>query len=331
MAKTFKLTETELANLSSLLGTDGEEEGPDPVQAALTGMAGMMLASQRRVLEGAASFVMDKAAEFIDQRMKRLPPLRIKVGEAPTIEWGEITHPMLPKIIQAMSLGQPVLLVGPAGSGKSYLAAQAAKALSRPFRGYISFTAGSSESALLGRLLPNEEGGFCYWSTPFVDTCTEGGVVCLDELDAGDPNTLLVLNAPLNRDPLWVPNRYSAPIQKMHPDACFVGTANTYGMGASRVYAGRNQLDGAFMDRFTYFEIGYDPRLEELFCPSEELRTKLWDVRAKVEEHKLRRVITGRAFKRYHALHTCAGWSVKECLENLVLPWTLDERKAVGL
>ena len=41
-----------------------------------------------------------------------------------------------------------------------------------------------------------------------------------------------------------------------------MAAANTYGRGADRVYAGRNQLDGASLDRFVSVPVDYDTGLE---------------------------------------------------------------------
>ena len=48
-----------------------------------------------------------------------------------------------------------------------------------------------------------------------------------------------------------------------HKDFRVIACANTYGTGASTEYVGRNQLDGASLNRFALEEIGYDPRIEE--------------------------------------------------------------------
>ena len=48
-----------------------------------------------------------------------------------------------------------------------------------------------------------------------------------------------------------------------HPDCYVIAGANTFGTGADRHYAGRNQLDSAFLNRFTAkFIIDYDEALE---------------------------------------------------------------------
>ena len=46
------------------------------------------------------------------------------------------------------------------------------------------------------------------------------------------------------------------------PETVFVGAGNTWANGHDRVYTAAQALDGATMDRFIKFEIGYDEKLE---------------------------------------------------------------------
>lgn len=85
-----------------------------------------------------------------------------------------------------------------------------------------------------------------------------GGVFLLDEVDLGNANVLAVINAALANGGMGFPD---GKIER-HPDFVLLAAANTYGTGASRVYVGRNQLDGATLDRFAFVEMPYDEALE---------------------------------------------------------------------
>ena len=64
--------------------------------------------------------------------------------------------------------------------------------------GFISCSAGMSESQLLGRMVPTgAQGQFEFLGTQFLDCFENGGVFLFDELDAADSNVLLVINAAL--------------------------------------------------------------------------------------------------------------------------------------
>ena len=108
-----------------------------------------------------------------------------------------------------------------------------------------------SESQILGRLVPaGENGQFVFLSTQFLDAYENGGVFLFDEIDAADPNVLLVINSALANGHLSVPSRHEKPTAARHPDFICIAAANTFGHGADRQYVGRNQLDESTLDRF---------------------------------------------------------------------------------
>jgi hypothetical protein len=83
-------------------------------------------------------------------------------------------HRMLNKAVVLARCRKNILLIGPAGSGKTYLAEQVAQVLGLPFS-FISCSAGMSEGQLLGRLVPTGEGGkFEYLRSEFVRCYEEG-------------------------------------------------------------------------------------------------------------------------------------------------------------
>lgn len=243
------------------------------------------------------------------------------------------THGKFEEALMLAALRVPMLLVGPAGSGKSYLAEQVAKALGLRFH-YAACTAGMSEGVLGGRLLPTAEGGrFEYSRSDFATCYEEGGVFLLDEMDAGDANTLVFLNNALAGDTMSLPNRVGATVAQRHPDFICIAAANTYGTGASRQYVGRNQLDEATLDRFRMgqIELHYDAGLEEKVAPHPDLLRRFRNIRKRVEETRMARVVSMRALRDAYALISRGGQSVEYCEEALVRGWTRDERTKVGM
>jgi len=157
------------------------------------------------------------------------------------------------------------LLVGPRGCGKTVTGELLAKALGLPLY-TVSLSAGVSEGVLQGWLHPSKAGLlFEYNRSRFVRAYTEGGVVLLDELDAGDSNMLMILSAALANGRWEIPLRGedAEPLVK-HPDFICIAAANTQLHGADRVYVGRNQLDGATIDRFAMgrVTVDYDEQME---------------------------------------------------------------------
>jgi MoxR-like ATPase len=239
--------------------------------------------------------------------------------------------PVLEEILDLLAAELPVLLVGPAGAGKTTLAFLAAERLGRPAH-LVSLSGGSSEASLLGRSLPDSSGAWTYRETPFVHAYEQGGVAILDELDAADPNAILAINAALTNGHLPLPARHENPVAKRHPGFAVVACANTWGSGADRQYVGRNQLDEAFLDRFRagMVHVDYDRELEAKILPDPEIAADLWRIRDRVAALKIRRVVSTRFFAAAAKLHA-RGWDRARIVTKLTLAWTPDEIARVGV
>lgn len=161
-----------------------------------------------------------------------------------------------------MSPVENVMLVGGAGSGKTTIARQVAKALGLPFY----FTgAVQHEAKLLGFINPHGK----YVETAFYRAWTQGGVFLMDEMDASDPQALLAINASLDCNLCDFP----CGVVEKHKDFHFIGASNTFGKGATMDYIGRNVQDEAGRSRWYYIGIDYDEAMEEAialsFAPAE--------------------------------------------------------------
>lgn len=238
-------------------------------------------------------------------------------------------HVRLDRVVKLASIRKNTLLVGPAGCGKTYLAHQAATALGFEF-GSISCTAGMSESQLLGWLLPIGDGGkFEYVESEFVRMYENGGVYLLDEVDAADANTLMILNQALANGGFYVPQ--ARRWIKRHKDFVCIAAANTYGHGGDMVYAGREKLDGAFLDRFRsgIVSMDYDAKLEMKLVDPAVLEWGL-TIRGKIISMKLRRVMSTRVMLDFSDLKAAHGWGVKDWEESYFADWTRDELTKIG-
>jgi len=136
----------------------------------------------------------------------------------------------------------PIMLVGPAGTGKSHLAGQIADYLGYRY-GETPMSPGATRGDLLGR---HTIGGFI--SAEFVELYGGGGVFNFEEIDASDASMLIVLNNALASGRLY--NSASGEMVEKHEDFIPVSTANTYGLGANRDYTARERLDAATIDRW---------------------------------------------------------------------------------
>ncbi|MDX1964336.1 MAG: AAA family ATPase [Pirellulales bacterium] len=248
----------------------------------------------------------------------------------PPVKSTERRHKLLPKLLRKLAAGLHVMLVGPAGSGKTTLASQAAQELGLEFS-FISCSAGMSEGQLLGRLLPVEAGGtFNYVPSALVEAYESGkSLFLLDEFDAADGNTATVLNAALAGKTMALPNRAANPLAQRHKDFKLIAAANTFGLGADRMYAGRNQLDGATLNRFTCatIEVDYDRELEADLVPDSVVRDTVWKLRDLVRERKFRQIVGTRDMLAAQACRN-VGEAYREIFADLLVAWSADERKA---
>ncbi len=294
------------------------------------------------VLSGELERQRRDAEEAIEvAKTKRL--VEIQVADLPKVKLKDPPHPKLERVLKLLTARDrkgfrlPVMLIGPAGAGKTYLAEQVAKILKLEFSA-TSCSAGMSEGQLLGRLLPTGKGGqFEYSETPFINAVENGGLHLLSEGDAADANTLLVLNTLIANGYCQVPNRIDNPVAYRHKDFAIMVDANTFGTGADRQYVGRNQLDEAFLDRFRIGQVtmDYAPEIEQFLCPDDDLRERIQHYRNNILKappgSRIRRIISTRFLEQaYAAKHSVdPGLTDEEIDEALFGGWSLEEQTKV--
>ena len=189
------------------------------------------------------------------------------------------THQTLPELLLALGARCHVLLVGPAGTGKSTLAAQAAEALGLSLQA-ISLGPTTPMSKVFGYF--DAHGN--YHATPFRRAFEQGGVMLLDELDNGHPGLLAELNQALALGSC----AFADGMVTAHPDFRLVATGNTYGTGGNRDYVGRQALDAATLDRFVTIEVPVDEQLEERVAMAHAPAKKRLVRQLITEVHRLR-------------------------------------------
>jgi energy-coupling factor transporter ATP-binding protein EcfA2 len=239
----------------------------------------------------------------------------------------EHVHPAFEKVMFHVGCGDNVLLVGPTGTGKTHLAAQVAKALNREFA-FLSCSIGLTESSILGQREPSSDGSFTYRETAVVKSYEKGGVFLWDEVDAMDPNVGLVVNAAISNGHLAVPKRFENPIAVRHADFLCLCAANTYGTGADRKYVGRNQLDAAFLDRFTCITVGYDEALEAKLIANQDLLQWAKRVRSAIESNRLERNLSMRQLLKFDRWLS-AGKDLRYVEGSYTEGWKPDEVRRV--
>ena len=208
---------------------------------------------------------------------------------------GEILHNKFDEVLKFVSKDEPVFLTGEAGTGKNYLCKQIAKALGLDF--YFT-NAVTQEYKLTG--FTDAMGK--YQETQFYKAFKNGGLFMLDEVDASIPEVLVILNSA-------IANKYfdfPAPIGyvEAHKNFRVIAAGNTYGDGASYQYVGRNQLDGASLDRFACVHIGYDEEIEKTLCNNDEdLLYFIRTVRKICSRKNIQLIVSYRAISRLYKLN----------------------------
>ena len=202
-----------------------------------------------------------------------------------------IYHKELPNIMKFIQADIPLLLCGPAGSGKNFTLEKAAENLGLDF--YFT-NAVTQEYKLTGFI--DAHGN--YQETQFYKAFKNGGVFFLDEMDASVPEALIILNAAIANRYFDFPNgRVTA-----HENFRIVAAANTYGTGSDIIYVGRNVLDGATLDRFAVLEFNYDENVEKDKCPDEELYRFCTSLRYEINKRQLRYTVSVRAMQNAYKM-----------------------------
>lgn len=212
----------------------------------------------------------------------------IRIPEKPPVEITGKLHKDFDKIISMLADGESVYLVGEAGTGKSYLAQQAAKALGLEYYYTNSVT---DDVQIKGFIDANGT----YHKTQFYDAFVNGGIFLLDELDASIPEALILLNNALANGYFDFPTGRAVA----SPDFHAIAAGNTCGTGADNVYNGRYQLDAASLDRFALIRVDYDRDIEmEITGNDTELVDFAEDFRKAVKSVNTVCLMTYRGIKR---------------------------------
>lgn len=319
--------------VEKVIKVGGSQQVAAPVTAVDQNAIASQIAGLFATLAGSAvneQRVREIVAGEVEAALERSPVVTIEVKRADgtTHKVEGHTRPEFQDVLTAASVGLNVLLVGPAGCGKTHLAHQVATALGRQFAS-ISCTAGMSESALMGWMLPGPGGEFVYVPSDFVTVYEQGGVFLFDEIDAADSNTLLFVNQALANGSFYLPQRKGATKVTRHPDFVCIAAANTYGTGSNMVYAGRERLDESTLDRFRAgtIELGYDQKLERAAVDPEVLAWG-WAVRKRISEARLSRVLSTRFLLDATKL-VKAGRTLDQIKATYYTGWKADERAKV--
>ena len=199
----------------------------------------------------------ERVIELVDERLKqshrpRITEIAVKLPTGEVRNVG-IQHHAFPTLVKWAGLRKNVLLVGPAGTGKTTAAMALAEALGLRFYGH-STSLHTSKTDIFGFI----HAGGSYVPGFLYVPMKHGGIVLLDELDRYNPGVLVGLNSTLANGFCLFPN---GELVKKHADCVFIVAANTI-HGASADYTAAQKQDLSVVSRFVRIEWPVDEELE---------------------------------------------------------------------
>lgn len=293
------------------------------------------LAKRAREAEEAERAVRRKQEEA-EKLRKELSELRRKQEEAykkRKEEMKNLEHYKTDDLLQTLRVTGIAYLVGPAGTGKSTLAMDAAVELYKvpkdDFKfnehfAQISFSPDTTSAEMVGRCDING----VFHRSEVVRVFAEGGLILFDEIDNADASMLVKLNTAIANGTFATPEG----LIRRHKDTVIVCTANTYGTGPDAMYVGRSRLDAATLDRFvcSTIEVDYDAKLEAKIANILPKPKREWvlgfvkRVRDGIKANRFRRICSTRfvvnavrwllngATDRFVKDRFCVGWTDAE-------------------
>ena len=228
----------------------------DALTSAFTALTPLFAGVQKNVTDAVMMTLQPIIEQLKKQAATQVQHIHITNSAGETHQIDEVVCSDFEEMLTYLSEGVPVYMWGAAGCGKSHTARQLADALGLPF--YESM-----QVMFAHDVKGYGDAGGNYQATPFFKAFTEGGVFFLDEVDASAPEALVVLNTAIaNR-------RFDFPIVgnvTAHPNFRVVAAGNTAMTGADLEYVARSVQDAATENRFSFFEMHYDRRVELPVC-----------------------------------------------------------------
>lgn len=239
----------------------------------------------------AQKVVSKELKDIVLKELKVPKKIELKIGKEKK-ELKGLFHKSFEEILRYIAADISMILVGPAGSGKTQIAVQCSEALGKEHYS-ISVNEHTSKTDFLG--YTDATGKIV--KTNFRKCFEEGGVFIIDEIDAANPNILTIINSALSNGFCPFPDG----MIKRHEEFTCICTANTFGEGENAHYIGRNILDAATRDRFATIFVDYDKTIEKTLT-SENIVSLAEELRKYFEKNSIEFVVSTRGMLRLKTL-----------------------------
>lgn len=232
---------------------------------------------------------------------------------------------MLETLAHAIEADKPVLLIGETGTGKTsavrYLAQETGNAFRR-----LNLNGATTVDEFVGKILIDEKG--TYWTDGIlVDAMRNGHWLLIDEINAGLPEILFVLQSLLDDDKYIVlSDKKDREIVRPHPNFRLFATCNP-----SDNYSGTKEMNKALLSRFPIvLEIGFPTPDKELDVMkskfksvNEDLASRMIDMandlRNGYKEHKMDFCFSTRELINWYEMQEFTGGDVKLAAKYTIL------------
>ena len=234
-------------------------------------------------------------------------------------------------LVRSVLRGENVMMLGPAGCGKTLAASTVANAMQRPFHYFNLGATQDPRGSLIGNMHFDKDTGTYFSKSAFVHAIQqENSVILLDELSRAHPEAWNILMTVLDDTQryLRLDESPDADVVKVAKGVCFIATAN---IGVE--YTSTRVIDRAITDRFYLLEMdtltkGQQSTLLRQVCP--ELSEKTIDVNSSIYE-QIQNELLSNSGKISSGISTrttigaakliCDGFSIAEALDVCAFPY----------
>lgn len=206
-----------------------------------------------------------------------------------------------------------IMLIGPAGTGKTTAARKVAEALGLRF----GFTGAiDTKYDYLGYFDANGK----LVRTAFREFWEHGGVWLQDEMDGSNAAALLPLNAGLANHVMAFPDG----LVEQHPDCIIICAMNTWGLSATNDFVGRTKLDATTLNRFVPIYWDNDDELEHATAQNTEWTNRVQRVRLSIKAKGIKGVMVTPRQSQYGAALLKVGIP-QNIVEDMLLKQSMSD------